>query len=149
MDRYKPMKKYQDVWDKINSLYERSPGKSKDKYYGRILNNTRSWAEKCDISRDLLIDMVLEALGEKCPYCDREMTCKNSTDKVSLDHIYPTYRGGGDDIDNLQIICARCNRRKGYLTDREYRSLLHFLYSNFEDEAVRYILSQLSMWSGF
>ena len=38
---------------------------------------------------------------------------------LGVDHIIPHSRGGGDHIENLQLLCAHCNRVKGYRT-QEY-----------------------------
>lgn len=32
---------------------------------------------------------------------------------LSFDHIHPVHLGGGDELDNLQALCRRCNSRKG------------------------------------
>jgi HNH endonuclease len=41
----------------------------------------------------------------KCVWC-------GSTDKLSVDHIYPVSLGGTNDPDNLQCLCQSCNSRK-------------------------------------
>lgn len=33
--------------------------------------------------------------------------------KLSIDHIKPVSKGGGDDFSNLQIMCRSCNSKKG------------------------------------
>jgi 5-methylcytosine-specific restriction endonuclease McrA len=44
--------------------------------------------------------------GGKCQYCE-------STENLSVDHVLPVFRGGSSDFDNLQLLCRRCNSRKG------------------------------------
>ena len=43
------------------------------------------------------------------------------------DHIVPLSSGGPSISQNLEMICKRCNTRKGPLTGREYRILKEFL----------------------
>lgn len=49
---------------------------------------------------------VYERDGHACVQC-------GSTERLSLDHIYPHSRGGQDVLDNLQTLCRSCNSRKG------------------------------------
>ena len=44
--------------------------------------------------------------GEKCLRC-------GSSKKLTLDHILPQSAGGSGALTNLQLLCPRCNRRKG------------------------------------
>jgi hypothetical protein len=41
----------------------------------------------------------------KCRHC-------GCSDKIEYDHIIPVSRGGGSDVDNIQLLCRPCNRRK-------------------------------------
>jgi 5-methylcytosine-specific restriction endonuclease McrA len=43
-----------------------------------------------------------------CRHCGREGT----TFDLEADHITPRSWGGGDESDNLQTLCRRCNRSK-------------------------------------
>lgn len=46
--------------------------------------------------------------GERCANCA-------TADELVLDHIVPIAKGGLSQLDNLQILCATCNRIKGKL----------------------------------
>jgi len=140
------MKKYKKLWDKINKTCNGSPSKSKEKYYRNILSNIGAWSKKNDIDKDTLRELVIKEIGSKCPYCDTIMTAKKGNKKISYEHKKPIARGGLRTIDNLQFTCTRCNRRKGILTDQEYKELLGYL-NQLEEDAKRYILKQLSMHS--
>ncbi len=51
--------------------------------------------------------------GHSCQYCDYK------GDNLTLDHVIPRSRGGGDTWENLVTACVRCNVRKGSRTPRE------------------------------
>lgn len=55
----------------------------------------------------------------KCNGCEMLFPFRNMT----IDHIIPRSRGGTDDPENLQLLCAACNSMKGnrsqeYLIER-------------------------------
>ena len=53
---------------------------------------------------------------KECVYCG----CTNKM-ALTVDHIVPKARGGGDEDSNLQITCWICNQLKGTLTDKEFK----------------------------
>ncbi|WP_155021236.1 HNH endonuclease [Citrobacter youngae] len=42
----------------------------------------------------------------RCKYC-------GTSDDLTIDHIQPVSKGGGNEDENLQTLCRACNRRKG------------------------------------
>ena len=66
-------------------------------------------------------DMVLtrKAIFERdnntCQYCGRKMR----REKLTIDHIVPRSRGGGDSWSNLVLACLECNARKRNKTPDE------------------------------
>jgi 5-methylcytosine-specific restriction endonuclease McrA len=87
---------------------------------------------------EFMTELLGAALAKPCVYCSTIITLKNA----SLDHIVPLggLRGKPlakhlDRRDNLQIICSRCNRGKGNLSDRGFRKLVEFLRSDPEISA--------------
>lgn len=56
---------------------------------------------------------ILHRDGHACQYCGY------SGDELTLDHVVPRSRGGGDAWDNIVTACVRCNVRKGNRTPRE------------------------------
>ena len=54
----------------------------------------------------------------KCFYCGYTRRMRY----LEIDHKYPVSRGGGDEIENLQLLCTPCNMRKGIQSDEEFRT---------------------------
>ena len=57
---------------------------------------------------------LLMQAGYKCQRC-------GSTQNLQVDHVKPHSWGGSDNITNLQILCARCNRQKSNRHAGDYR----------------------------
>ena len=56
---------------------------------------------------------ILKRDGSRCQYC-------NSTRiPVTVDHVIPKVRGGGDTWENLVCACVKCNTKKGDRTPEE------------------------------
>jgi len=53
--------------------------------------------------------MLLAAQTHRCAYCKADLRKV----KRHLDHIIPLARGGSNDKENLQYLCAPCNQSKG------------------------------------
>jgi len=52
---------------------------------------------------------LLDKFGPICQICLNTFPVQ----KLTLDHIIPRSKGGSNDINNLQLACARCNQTKG------------------------------------
>lgn len=48
--------------------------------------------------------------GYICQYCNKKVNIKN----ICIDHIYPKYKGGKDNLYNYTIACSDCNIKKSY-----------------------------------
>ena len=93
----------------------------------------------CNISLKEIREILYQAYGKDCKYCTSRLVLNN----IVCDHITPLSLGGGSIPRNLQMICARCNTRKGPLTDEQFSDLLAFLIN--KDELVSgYILRKLA-----
>lgn len=86
-----------------------------DKY---IRNNRSSRAE--------IIEKLIELRGNICPICGSVMDPRFCT----IDHILPVSSGGSDEIENLQLLCGKCNAFKankpflGYQFESYMRQLI-------------------------
>ena len=65
-----------------------------------------------------LKQQLMRQQDNTCVYCGY----RRAASSLDIDHIIPVVRGGGNQIDNLQVICRPCNQRKGLQTDQEFRA---------------------------
>ncbi|WP_017303043.1 HNH endonuclease [Spirulina subsalsa] len=82
---------------------------------------------------------ILERDDHSCQYC------RFRGDNLTLDHVIPRSRGGGDTWENLVSACVRCNVHKGNRTPNEAQMPLlsqpRRPYSSLHFEIARYIRS--------
>ena len=83
--------------------------------------------------------LLLRAYGNKCKYCGDVLDVRN----MVCDHMVPLSCGGPSTVSNVEMICRRCNTRKGPLTSEQYHEIVNWL--NLQPEQVSsYILRKLS-----
>ncbi len=95
-----------------------------------------------------ILQDLLPKYNFKCVLC-------KATEKLTIDHIKPISKGGGDELENLQIMCKTCNSRKG----NKYKNLKNvkkFIPPTLED-VKKYIsdnpelnnIDPNTFWKGF
>ena len=80
------------------------------------------------LGHNLSVDEVLAMMQQNsvCPYCNKQIPPLD----FSIDHKIPKNRGGTNSLDNLHLVCIKCTKVKGDLTDEEFRQLINFLKDN-------------------
>ncbi|GCL36887.1 HNH endonuclease [Sphaerospermopsis reniformis] len=84
---------------------------------------------------------ILHRDGHTCQYCGY------TGDELTLDHVMPRSRGGGDTWENIVTACVRCNVKKGCRTPQEARMPLRHPprqpYSSLYFEVTKHLKSGL------
>ncbi|MDJ0732328.1 MAG: HNH endonuclease [Crocosphaera sp.] len=79
---------------------------------------------------------ILERDRHTCQYC------RYKGEQLTLDHVIPRSRGGGDTWENLVTACVRCNVKKGNRTPKEAQMNLQYSprrpYSSLQFELVKH-----------
>lgn len=80
---------------------------------------------------------ILERDRHTCQYC------RYRGEQLTLDHVIPRSRGGGDTWENMVAACVRCNVKKGNRTPKEANMPLQYPprqpYSSLHFEIVKNI----------
>ena len=105
-----------------------------------LKRRSREYEVEFDLTLEQVRNILLDNYGKKCRYCKVEMTIKN----LVCDHKKSISSGGPSITSNLQIICARCNTRKGPLSHEEYSKFVKWINKQTED-MKSYICRKLSM----
>lgn len=128
---------------KLYPKYDPGTYHSRDLY--RVVCETKDlrpvWAHKNANKWGVDVDEFSKLCGDVCSCCGSELDYGlgyNNVDKAdvntpSTDHIVPRSQGGTNDIENLWIICNRCNLLKNNSTAEDihrYRAILEVLERN-------------------
>ena len=79
---------------------------------------------------------LYEIQDRKCAGCDYPKAYHG----LDVDHDVPVSKGGGDEIDNLNLLCPRCNRRKGTGTLAQLRAKLKREFLLYHQQEEGYVL---------
>ena len=109
-----------------------------------LKKRSREYNVVFEISLDVIRDKFYRAYGKQCKYCNCKLTIKN----MVCDHIKPISNGGNSTPINLQMICKRCNIRKGHLSHSDFVKLLRWL-SKQSDTLKAYVLRKMSKGGKF
>ena len=104
-----------------------------------LKRRSREYEVEFNISLEEVRELLYRVYGRTCNYCNSKLL----VDNMACDHIIPLSLGGNSTPENLQMICGRCNTRKGPLTDRHFRKILKWL-SHQDYELNKYVLRKLS-----
>ena len=139
------------IWEKrFSKKLRRHHGNFAKKVFHRLMKKSstlrstlkrrsKEYEVEFNISLEEVRELLYGAYGRKCHYCDKKLV----VDCMVCDHIMPLSLGGSSVLANLQMICRRCNTRKGPLTDRYFRKLLKWLDHQSKD-LRNYVLRKLS-----
>ena len=104
-----------------------------------LKRRSKEYEVEFNISLEEVRELLYRVYGKTCNYCHYKLLVNN----MACDHIVPLSLGGNSTPENLQMICGRCNTRKGPLTDRNFRKLLKWLDKQ-EYDLNKYVLRKLS-----
>jgi len=104
-----------------------------------LKRRSREYEVLFNISLKEIRELIYSAYGKRCKYCGNILKVNN----MVCDHSIPISHGGESVPNNLQMICARCNTRKGPLTDKSYNKLLAWLKRQ-NQQTRDYILRKLA-----
>jgi 5-methylcytosine-specific restriction endonuclease McrA len=88
-----------------------------------LKRRSREYEVLFKISLREIRELIYNEYGRRCKYCKNILR----VDNMVCDHNIPLSHGGESTRSNLQMICARCNTRKGPLTHKAYSKLLAWL----------------------
>lgn len=104
-----------------------------------LKRRSKEYEVEFNISLEEVRNLLYGVYGKQCNYCKSKLVVSN----MVCDHIMPLSLGGNSTPGNLQMICGRCNTRKGPLTDKDFTKLLRWLDRQ-DYELRKYVLRKMS-----
>lgn len=71
---------------------------------------------------------IYDSTGGRCAYCGENITIN----EMQVDHVFPIYRGGADDIENMLPTCRACNFYKSTMSLEDFRNQVQTLPERLE-----------------
>jgi 5-methylcytosine-specific restriction endonuclease McrA len=104
-----------------------------------LKRRSKEYEVEFNISLATIRELFLSNYGSSCKYCTNILTVAN----MVCDHVVPLSCGGPSTLKNVEMVCRRCNTRKGPLTSIQYQVVVDWL--NLQPEQVSsYIYRKLS-----
>ena len=88
-----------------------------------LKRRSKEYEVEFNVSLTEIRQQMYDFYGRPCRYCGVKMDVRN----MVCDHIIPMSMGGESVISNLQLICDRCNTRKGPLTHEMYADFVEWI----------------------
>ena len=85
-------------------------------------------------------DYAIDWFANKCAYCDTDME-----NNATIEHIYPSSKGGGLTYDNIIPACNACNEEKGNKTLLEYAESQHEKFKRGRNMYISRYISEARM----
>ena len=104
-----------------------------------LKRRSKEYEVEFNISLEEVRELLHQAYGKKCKYCHSRLLISN----MVCDHIMPLSMGGSSVPANLQMICMRCNTRKGPLTNKNFKRILKWL-SHQDEDLSKYVLKKMA-----
>lgn len=110
--------KHSVIYALDGTLVRRMPFGGREMYlfrerHGVSVKMSEAINEEAMMLNDSIKRKVFERDGKACAVC-------GSVDKLHIDHKFPVSRGGFTKLDNLQVLCEKCNLRKRNMTMQEF-----------------------------
>ena len=106
--RLSELRRYKEISTDLRLVYNALIFLGRKRYIEfqqKLRNQPRVDAQKY-IGNKKVRGLVFNKYGEICLRC-------GTTEKISIDHVIPIYKGGLNEMDNLQPLCKSCNSWKG------------------------------------
>jgi len=104
-----------------------------------LKRRSKEYEVQFNISLKYIRKLFLSNYGRPCRYCIRILDIRN----MVCDHVVPLSHGGPSTPENVEMICNRCNTRKGPLTSVQYVSVITWLNTQ-PEQVSSYIYRKLS-----
>ena len=104
-----------------------------------LKRRSKEYEVEFNISLASIRELFLSNYGSSCKYCTNILTVAN----MVCDHVVPLSCGGPSINMNLEMICRRCNTRKGPLTSEEYQLIVDWLTLQ-PEQISSYVFRKLS-----